>query len=231
MLLARRWVVERTIAWLNRCRRLATDRENPGRTARAFLRLASIRVMMRRLCRSCEASRTGAVIRGSVEAAALPEGRHATLGLSVTPADAAAALQADASILFLDMRDPIEIAFVGNPTRVDAIVPFELATHDFDEAAGGVRMVPNAAFAAQMDRVVARKGLGRGAPIFVTCRSGRRSAAALGALAAAGFTNAWNLTEAFEGDKDDTGARAQNGWRNAGLPLSRRITREQAWTP
>lgn len=48
--LPRRWVVERTIAWLNRCRRLAKDWENLSRTALAFLRLASIRLMMRRLC-------------------------------------------------------------------------------------------------------------------------------------------------------------------------------------
>jgi transposase len=48
--LPRRWVVERTIAWLNRCRRLAKDWENLNRTALAFLRLASIRLMIRRLC-------------------------------------------------------------------------------------------------------------------------------------------------------------------------------------
>ncbi len=48
--LPRRWVVERTIAWLNRCRRLAKYWENLSRTALAFLRLASIRLMMRRLC-------------------------------------------------------------------------------------------------------------------------------------------------------------------------------------
>ena len=46
--LPRRWVVERTIAWLNRCRRLAKDCENLSRTALAFLRLASIRLVMRR---------------------------------------------------------------------------------------------------------------------------------------------------------------------------------------
>ena len=38
----RRWVVERTLAWLGRCRRLVKDVENRTRTARAFLMLASI---------------------------------------------------------------------------------------------------------------------------------------------------------------------------------------------
>ena len=46
----KRWVVERTIAWLNRCRRLAKDWENLNLTALMFLRFASIRLMLRRLC-------------------------------------------------------------------------------------------------------------------------------------------------------------------------------------
>ena len=50
VVLPRRWVVERTIAWLNRCRRLVKDWENLNRTALAFLRLASIRLMLRKLC-------------------------------------------------------------------------------------------------------------------------------------------------------------------------------------
>jgi transposase len=48
--LPRRWIVERTIAWLNRCRRLAKDWENLNRKALAFLRLASVRLMLRKLC-------------------------------------------------------------------------------------------------------------------------------------------------------------------------------------
>ena len=48
--LPRRWVVERTIAWLNRCRRLCKDFENLTRNALAFLRLASIRLMLRKVC-------------------------------------------------------------------------------------------------------------------------------------------------------------------------------------
>jgi transposase len=51
VVLPKRWVVERTLAWLNRCRRLAKDWENLNRKARAFLLLASIRLMVRRLAR------------------------------------------------------------------------------------------------------------------------------------------------------------------------------------
>lgn len=50
VVLPKRWIVERTLAWLNRCRRLAQDFENRIRTATAFVQLASIRLMLRKLC-------------------------------------------------------------------------------------------------------------------------------------------------------------------------------------
>jgi len=50
--LPKRWIVERSIAWLNRCRRLAKDWENLNLSALIFLRLASIRLMLRKLCNS-----------------------------------------------------------------------------------------------------------------------------------------------------------------------------------
>ena len=49
-ILPKRWIVERTIAWLNRCRRLAKDWECLNRSALAFLRWASVRLMLRKLC-------------------------------------------------------------------------------------------------------------------------------------------------------------------------------------
>jgi transposase len=52
VVLPKRWTVERTIGWLNRCRRLAKDWENLNRKALTFLRLASIRLMVRRLCKA-----------------------------------------------------------------------------------------------------------------------------------------------------------------------------------
>ncbi|MEZ5824063.1 MAG: IS5 family transposase [Geminicoccaceae bacterium] len=47
----RRWVVERTLAWLNRNRRLAKDFEASIESARAWLELACIKLIMRRLAR------------------------------------------------------------------------------------------------------------------------------------------------------------------------------------
>jgi transposase len=50
VVLPKRWVVERTIAWLTRCRRLAKDWDCLNRTGHIFLRWASIRLMLRKLC-------------------------------------------------------------------------------------------------------------------------------------------------------------------------------------
>ena len=47
--LPKRWVVERTIAWISRNRRLARDFERYATTVAAFVRLAMIRIMLRRL--------------------------------------------------------------------------------------------------------------------------------------------------------------------------------------
>jgi transposase len=50
VVLPKRWIVERTFAWLGRCRRLAKDWECFNHRALAFLKLASIRLMLRKLC-------------------------------------------------------------------------------------------------------------------------------------------------------------------------------------
>lgn len=50
-LLPRRWVVERTFAWLGRCRRLAKDFEATIASATAWLLIAHLRLLSRRLAR------------------------------------------------------------------------------------------------------------------------------------------------------------------------------------
>lgn len=58
--LPKRWILgssprtERTFAWLGRCRRLAKDYENRTRFAVAYIHLAMIRLMLRRLTRQTD---------------------------------------------------------------------------------------------------------------------------------------------------------------------------------
>ena len=170
-----------------------------------------------------------AEILSSVDPGLLPDRKHTRLGLYLTAEDAAAALAADPGIVFVDARDPIEIAFVGHPEPIDAIVPFQTATLEFDAGSGEYRMAPNPGFVTQVDALMARERRGRGDPVFLICRSGNRSAEAADALAAAGYTNVWNLVEGFEGDRDTSGKRTLDGWRNAGLPWTYTLTPEQAW--
>jgi len=56
VVVAKRWIVERTFGWLGRCRRLVKDFENLTRTQLAFVQLAMIRLMTRRIARLCQSS-------------------------------------------------------------------------------------------------------------------------------------------------------------------------------
>ena len=51
VVLPKRWIVERTLAWISHNRRLARDFERYTRSVAALVRLAMIRLMLRRLTR------------------------------------------------------------------------------------------------------------------------------------------------------------------------------------
>ena len=50
--LPRRWVVERTFAWLGRCRRLAKDFEKTIASSEAWIYIANIRFLTRRIAKA-----------------------------------------------------------------------------------------------------------------------------------------------------------------------------------
>ena len=50
--LPRRWVVERTLGWLNRYRRLSKDYERLATSSESMVHIASIQTMLRRLAPS-----------------------------------------------------------------------------------------------------------------------------------------------------------------------------------
>jgi rhodanese-related sulfurtransferase len=120
------------------------------------------------------------------------------------PLEAWRSIQQEPRSLLLDVRDPVEFAFVGHP--VGAVnIPWKTApdwasnTHFIDD----VRCV-----APEFDR-----------PILLLCRSGQRSLDAARALAAAGYLRVTNIEEGFEGPLDPEKHRGTlGGWRFHELP-------------
>lgn len=166
----------------------------------------------------------------SVASDELPEAKRTLLEHYLTPRAAAAALAEDPSIVFVDVRDPIEVMFVGHAEAADAIVPFRLVSHDFDPEKGRYRMTANPDFVDQVTAVLAREGKGKDDVVFVICQSGKRTAMAANTLIKNGYSNVWALHEGIEGDlNEETGRRDINGWKNAGLPWSYTLSSQQAW--
>jgi putative transposase len=54
--LPRRWVIERTFAWIGRYRRMSKDYEYLTETSEAFIYAAMVRLMLRRLSRTATAT-------------------------------------------------------------------------------------------------------------------------------------------------------------------------------
>lgn len=110
-------------------------------------------------------------------------------------------------VVMIDVRTAAEWNFVGQP--------------DLQSVGKQIRFVewitfpdgsPNRSFLEE-----ASVGLEFDQPILLICRSGARSLAAARALAAAGFTASYNVSDGFEGDLDGSGRRT-TGWKGAGLP-------------
>jgi len=168
------------------------------------------------------ASSAQADIRSSVDADAVSKRVSTKLGLYVTSADANAAIEASPEIVFIDVRTQAEVQFVGHPASLDANIPFRFLDPELrHDGRSAYRMVSNENFANEVRRLMIDLKMGENAPIFLICRSGGRSAAAVDILADAGFTNVWNVVDGFEGGKDQsTGHRTVEGWRAEGLPWS-----------
>jgi rhodanese-related sulfurtransferase len=162
----------------------------------------------------------------------LPPQNQTVLGLYVTAREAFEMWQADQSkIKILDVRTPEEYVFVGHPAMAHNI-PFQLFNYKMAVLNKGPLMTPNPNFIAEVGQKFKPSDT-----ILVICRSGNRSAAAVNAMAAAGFETAYSVTEGFEGDrvKDPNssfyGKRLKNGWKNEGLPWTDQLNPQLMWIP
>jgi rhodanese-related sulfurtransferase len=149
----------------------------------------------------------------------LPKAKQTTLGLYLTAREAYSKWQADPdNITVLDVRTTEEYLYVGHAPMAWN-VPLASQTYDWDAEKQYFGFQPNPEFIAQVKELA-----GVSDTILVMCRSGGRSAMAVNALAAAGFTNVYQIIDGMEGDavKDPDsvyqGRRLKNGWKNSGLP-------------
>ncbi|PKH59965.1 sulfurtransferase [Halomonas sp. Choline-3u-9] len=163
--------------------------------------------------------------------------RETTLGLYATAIEAHNLMQDNGRAVLIDVRDPIEIKFTGFAEPTDIHVPWVLAERDnFDEEAKTWPMVKNADFEEQVRAKIDALGVNKEDPIIVMCRSGAtRSAPAADVIAEMGYSEVYSMTDGFEGEKlkegNSQGVRAQDGWRNSGLPWSYDINPDVAWRP
>lgn len=167
-------------------------------------------------------------------AAEVPETKRTTLGLYMTAVEAAAAVAENpAKVLFLDVRTPAELMFIGASTSIDANVPYVdlKSPPEWDAKNNRLVLVLNADFVVNAERRLRAKALTKADQVIVMCRSGDRSGKAVDALAKAGFSNAWTVVDGFEGDMSKDGRRDVNGWKQAGLPWAYTLEKSKLSLP
>lgn len=126
-------------------------------------------------------------------------------------------------VMFIDVRTPAEIEFVGWTPLVDAVIPY--MTNDLDEwneKKHRYKKVINGDFPIVFEELMETKGYNKNTPIIFMCRSGTRSSKAASLVTKLGYTQAYTVVDGFEGDKAKEGAekghRVINGWKNSKLP-------------
>ncbi len=161
----------------------------------------------------------------------IAEARQTSLGLYVTAKEAYDLWQADPGLKILDVRTPEEFVFVGHAPMAWNI-PFALQTYEWDPEKRALHWEANPDFVEEVKRWARPDDT-----ILVSCRSGGRSAMAINTLAAAGFTDAYNILDGMEGSqvKDPEsvfdGMRMKSGWKNSGLPWTYEIDPERMLLP
>lgn len=129
-----------------------------------------------------------------------------------------------AAVLFVDVRDPVEIMFTGFTNVVDVNVPFLLSNPaKWNKKKSVLLMERNPDFAAGIEVALEARGLPKATPVILMCRSGgTRGAPSAKALDGKGFEAVYVVIDGFEGEavKDHPNGpwRLKNGWKNSGLP-------------
>jgi len=144
----------------------------------------------------------------------MPEGKYT---VDEAPSDQAwRMLEANPRAVLIDVRTTAEWSYVGIPDvsslgRRPVLAEWQkFPSREIDRN-----------FVATLERQLQERGASKDDPLLFICRSGQRSLSAAQAMAAAGYSACINVSDGFEGPRDEAGHRGTiGGWKAAGLPWS-----------
>jgi rhodanese-related sulfurtransferase len=154
----------------------------------------------------------------------LSKKKQTTLGLYMTAAQAYKYTMDNMDkTLFVDIRTPSELNYLGATTVMDAHVPMVfMDTRTWNSKKHRYTRRKNETFVADIGKALAKKGLTKNDTVILICRSGKRTATAANLLAKNGYTKVYTIVDGYEGGKakkgKNKGKRVVNGWKNSGLP-------------
>ena len=158
--------------------------------------------------------------------------------LSLTPQETYDMVQKQGDqLLFVDVRDPVEIMFIGFTDVIDRNIPFKLADRsNFLADKGRFAMNTHTEFAADVEKALKEKGLSKDDLVITMCRSGSsRGKPSAEYLMERGFTNVKYIDNGFQGggakEGEKKGMRIVSGWQNSGLPWSMDLNPEKIYHP
>lgn len=174
----------------------------------------------------------------SAQAADKPEAikKQIKSGLYLTASEAYALKKKGGdNVLFVDIRTPSELVFVGTPKDIDINIPFITMNYkQWDFKKRNYKKTPNPHFVSEFESFIKSQKQTKDIPVILLCRSGSRSAKAANLLSSNGYQKIYTIVDGFEGDKSvsktNKGKRVVNGWKNNDLPWTYQLDEKKMST-
>jgi rhodanese-related sulfurtransferase len=152
----------------------------------------------------------------------LPSTKRCLLELYLYSAEVPGFLKAlNGRYLFVDVRTPREIMDQGTPAQIDANVPIEFSNNfviPWGSVNNDYKSDGTVGFAAKINVLLEKKGLGKNATIVLISNHGERSAMAANMLAWHGYDMVYSVVDGYEGDHVTERNVRNNGWVGNHLP-------------
>lgn len=172
---------------------------------------------------------------GDVDASTLKKKKRTPQGLYLTAKEAGSMMRSSSEkIIFIDVRSQPELEFVGVAKRMDANIPYVVNDFNtFDKKKSRYKKEGNSNFTVDVNNLINKLDSNKNAKIILMCRSGSRSAKAATLLSKVGYNNVFSVVDGFEGGKAKSGPkkgqRVVNGWKNAGLAWTYKLSKDKTY--